>query len=85
MSYIDLDGLEEAKTDSPDQKVQTYFINKDTGQFLGQLKGFEESNSNVDDSNSQNGIVIRAINPSYWKYYKDTNGIYTTDGVTFDL
>ena len=85
VSYIDLDGLEEAKTDSPDQKVQTYFINKDTGQFLGQLKGFEESNSNVDNSNSQNGIVISAINPSYWKYYKDTYGIYTTDGVTFDI
>ena len=43
MSYIDLDGLEEAKTDSPDQKVQTYFINKDTGQFLGQHDGFKES------------------------------------------
>ncbi len=85
VSYIDLDGLEEAKTDSPDQKVQTYFINKYTGQFLGQLEGFEESNSNVDNSNSQNGIVIRAINPSYWEAYKNTNGVYTIGGLTFDI
>ena len=65
MSYIDLDGLEEAKNEESKPIGEVDFINKYTGvtgKFLGTFS--REANT---------GYSVRAIDPTDFEYLKNNN------------
>ena len=62
MSYIDLDGLEEAKNEESKPIGEVDFINKNTGKFLGTFS-----------SEANTGYSVRAIDPTDFEYLKNNN------------
>ena len=62
VSYIDLDGLEEAKNEESKPIGEVDFINKYTGKFLGTFS-----------SEANTGYSVRAIDPIDFEYLKNNN------------
>ncbi len=62
VSYIDLDGLEEAKNEESKPIGEVDFINKNTGKFLGTFS-----------SEANTGYSVRAIDPTDFEFLKNNN------------